>query len=68
MTSTGRTMDIISGVIGLSLVSIFVFGLAWSISIGFAGFWKGLPFWVITITVVSLAVFDLWKAVRSRLH
>jgi len=30
--------------LGIALVSIFVIGLAWSISTGLAGFWKGLPF------------------------
>ena len=35
--------------IGILLVSTFVLGLAWSISTGLAGFWKGLPFWIIEI-------------------
>ena len=30
--------------LGIALVAIFVLGLAWSISTGLAGFWKGLPF------------------------
>ena len=30
--------------LGIALVAIFVIGLAWSISTGLAGFWKGLPF------------------------
>ena len=29
--------------LGIALVGIFVTGLAWSISTGLAGFWKGLP-------------------------
>jgi len=33
--------------LGIALVSTFVIGLAWSISTGLAGFWKGLPFWII---------------------
>jgi len=33
--------------LGIALVAIFVIGLAWSISTGLAGFWKGLPFWII---------------------
>ena len=28
-------------IIGVSLVAIFVIGLAWSISTGLAGFWRG---------------------------
>ena len=33
-------------VLGIALVGVFVIGLAWSISTGLAGFWRGLPFWV----------------------
>ena len=38
----------------------FVLGLAHSISTGFAGFWGGLPFWVISLFVLSLAAYDAW--------
>ena len=38
----------------------FVLGLAHSISTGFAGFWGGLPFWGITLFVLSLALYDAW--------
>tara|TARA_B110000438_G_C15637124_1_gene573603 strand:- start:708 stop:830 length:123 start_codon:yes stop_codon:yes gene_type:complete len=31
-------------ILGIILVGTFVIGLAWSISTGLAGFWKGLPF------------------------
>jgi len=54
----GRSNKIILGLIGTVLVSVFVIGLANSISTGFAGFWGGLPFWVIVIFVLSLAVTD----------
>ena len=37
--------------LGVTLVAIFLFGLAWSISTGLAGFWRGLPFWIIVISV-----------------
>ena len=37
--------------LGIALVTIFVIGLAWSISTGLAGFWNGLPFWIIVISV-----------------
>ena len=44
--------------LGIALVSIFVIGLAWSISTGLAGFWKGLPFWVIVIFCLYLLIAD----------
>jgi len=37
--------------LGIAFVGIFVIGLAWSISTGLAGFWKGLPFWIIVYSV-----------------
>jgi len=40
--------------IGIVLVGIFVIGLAWSISTGLAGFWRGLPFWIIVIFCLYL--------------
>lgn len=50
----------IVGLIATALVSVFVLGLAHSISTGFAGFWGGLPFWVIAVLVLSMAVYDYW--------
>ena len=41
----------ISGFIGAFIVASFVLGLAESISAGAAGFWGGLPFWVICFMV-----------------
>ena len=52
--------------IGIVLVSVFVIGLAWSISTGLAGFWRGLPFWVIIIFCLYLLVVDSLKAVRDK--
>ena len=52
-------------VIGVSLFSIFVIGLAWSISTGLAGFWKGLPFWFIIIFCIYLLVIDSLKSIRK---
>ena len=52
----------ISGVIGSILVAGFVLGLAESISSGAAGFWGGLPFWIICISVLCLVVYDLWNS------
>ena len=53
-------------VLGIALVSIFVIGLAWSISTGLAGFWKGLPFWVIVIFCLFLLIVDSLKAIRNK--
>ena len=52
-------------IIGIALVSIFVLGVAWSISTGLAGFWKGLPFWIIVIFCLSLLVIDSLKALKK---
>ena len=53
-------VPIITGLIGLVLLASFVLGLAHSISTGFAGFWGGLPFTVITVTVLLLVGYDYW--------
>ena len=52
-------------VIGIALVSIFVIGLAWSISTGLAGFWRGLPFWVIVIFCLYLLIVDSLKEIKN---
>ena len=54
------TIEKISGFIGVALVTGFVLGLAESISSGAAGFWGGLPFWVICFAVLALVFYDLW--------
>jgi len=54
------TIEKISGFIGVALVTGFVLGLAESISSGAAGFWGGLPFWVICVTVLPLVIYDFW--------
>ena len=53
-------VPIVTGLIGLVLLASFVLGLAHSISTGFAGFWGGLPFTVITVTVLLLVGYDYW--------
>jgi len=53
-------------VIGIGLVAIFVIGLAWSISTGLAGFWRGLPFWVIVIFCLYLLILDSIKAIKNK--
>ena len=52
-------------IIGIGLVTIFVTGLAWSISTGLAGFWRGLPFWVIVIFCLYLLVVDSLKSLKK---
>ena len=52
--------------LGVALVSTFVIGLAWSISTGLAGFWRGLPFWVIIIFVLFLLIYDSLKAIKKQ--
>ena len=52
-------------ILGIVLFGIFVIGLAWSISTGLAGFWRGLPFWVIVLLVLFLLVYDSLKALKK---
>ena len=51
--------------LGIALVGTFVIGLAWSISTGLAGFWKGLPFWIIVIFCLYLLVVDSLRSIRK---
>ena len=51
--------------LGIALVAIFVIGLAWSISTGLAGFWKGLPFWIIVIFCLCLLILDSIKSIKK---
>ena len=53
-------------ILGIALVAIFVIGLAWSISTGLAGFWRGLPFWVIVIFCLYLLILDSIKAIKNK--
>ena len=53
-------------VLGIILVGIFLFGLAWSISTGLAGFWKGLPFWIIVIFCLCLLIYDSYKSTKQK--
>ena len=50
----------LTGLIGTATLIVFIVGLAYSISTGFAGFWGGFPFWVIAIFVLALATYDYW--------
>ena len=53
-------------VLGIILVGIFLFGLAWSISTGLAGFWKGLPFWIIVIFCLCLLIYDSYNSINRK--
>ena len=58
-----KTLDEkISGLLGSFIVTIFVLGLAESISSGAAGFWGGLPFWIICLSVLPLIFYDFWDS------
>ena len=59
-------VDKISGLVGLALVAVFVLGLAASISSGFAGFWGGMPFWLISLSVLVLVAYDYWDSCLRR--
>ena len=52
-------------ILGIALVTIFVIGLAWSISTGLAGFWRGLPFWFIVIFCLYLLIVDSLRYIRD---
>jgi hypothetical protein len=55
-------MRLVLGLIATMILSIFIIGLAHSISTGFAGFWGGLPFWVISLLVLGMAWFDFYDS------
>jgi len=52
-------------VLGIALVATFVIGLAWSISTGLAGFWRGLPFWIIVIFCLYLLILDSLRSINK---
>ena len=51
-------------IIGVILVAVFLIGLAWSISTGLAGFYKGIPFWIIVIFCLGLLIYDSIKSIK----
>jgi len=55
-----RLVTIIVGLTATGMLIVFIVGLAYSISTGFAGFWGGLPFWVIITFVLAMAIYDFW--------
>ena len=52
-------------ILSVVLFAIFVIGLAWSISTGLAGFWRGFPFWIIVLFVLFLLVYDSLKVIKK---
>ena len=52
-------------ILGIALFGLFVIGLAWSISTGLAGFWKGLPFWIIVLFCLYLLVIDSIREIKK---
>lgn len=62
-----RLTKIIVATIGTALMMTFVIGLSYSVSTGFAGFWGGLPFMLIVIFVICLALYNFWEeAIRDK--
>tara|TARA_B100001250_G_scaffold410123_1_gene435918 strand:+ start:190 stop:378 length:189 start_codon:yes stop_codon:yes gene_type:complete len=61
-----KTSEKLTIVIGIMLFGIFVIGLAWSISTGLAGFWRGIPFWIIVLFVLFLLVYDSLEALKKK--
>ena len=57
-----KRIDTISGIVGALILTVFILGLAESISSGLAGFWGGLPFWVISIFSLALVWYDFWDS------
>ena len=57
---SAATHEKVFGLIATLLITVFVLGLAESISTGAAGFWRGLPFWVICFIVMALIIYDFW--------
>lgn len=53
-----KRTQIIVALIATVMMATFIIGLAHSISTGFAGFWGGLPFWIISISVLLMATYD----------
>ncbi|MFT4784083.1 MAG: hypothetical protein ACI9IV_001826 [Paracoccaceae bacterium] len=57
----------LAAAIGTGLMMTFVLGLSQSISTGFAGFNGGLPFLVISIFVICMALYDFYdETIRKR--
>ena len=60
-----RLSEKLTILIGIILVTVFLIGLAWSISTGLAGFYKGLPFWFIVIFCLGILIYDSYKSLKK---
>jgi len=56
-----NTTKMIVGLIAAAMMATFIIGLAHSISTGFAGFWGGLPFWIISVSVLAMVIYNYWE-------
>lgn len=66
-TRNSKRVNIITGLIGVSMFAIFVIGLVHSVATGFAGFEGALPLILIAGFVIILVLYDLWdQAFRAR--
>ncbi|MDH3741183.1 MAG: hypothetical protein OER56_06240 [Hyphomicrobiales bacterium] len=63
---TGDRAKHITGFIASAILAVFILGLAHSISTGFAGFWGGFPFWVISVFVLALVFYDYWDSALKK--
>jgi len=54
-------LNALSALLGTAIIGIFVVALAASISAGFAGFWGGLPFWMIVLFVLGLVIYNFFE-------
>ncbi len=61
-----RAINILMGLIGFTILAVFILGLAESITSGFAGFWGGLPFWIISVSVLAMAAYNVWDECLRR--
>ncbi|MFK7754474.1 MAG: hypothetical protein AB8B51_18240 [Sedimentitalea sp.] len=62
-----RWINIVMGLIGTGLMMVFTLGLSQSISAGFAGFKGGLPFLIIVVFVICLALYNFYEdAIRTK--
>jgi len=52
-------------ILGTLLFATFVISLALSISTGLAGFWRGLPFWIIVIFCLFLLITDSLREIKK---
>lgn len=61
------TVKLIMGTIGTAMFVIFIAGLSYSISTGFAGVSGGLPFMIIAIVICCAALYDFWdECIRKK--